>query len=297
VHSPKFSSDSIKKIRQLEFITRRLMDDMMTGGYRSAFRGQGVQFSEHRIYFAGDDVRHIDWKVSARSRDILVKKFEEERELTVLLLVDASASQFFGSQTRLKSDASIEIAGMLAFAAALGGDKVGLVIFSSEVEKVIPPRKGKAHVSRLLKELMEHRPRQSGTRLAVGLDAAGRVMSHQGIVVVVSDFLAEGYDASLRRLARRHDVVAVQVQDQVEKQMPAVGFLHVIDPETGAQRVVETGSYLFKRWLAEFMAGHAGARDSALKSGRVEHLLVDAAQDMSDALVRFFRARAARRSR
>ncbi len=295
--SPRFSNEAIKKIRQLELTTRRLIDDVMSGGYRSSFRGQGVQFSEHRIYVPGDDVRHIDWKVSARTRDTLVKKFEEERELTVLVVVDASASQGFGSRARLKSDAAIEIGGMLAFAAALSGDKVGLVMFSSEVEKIVPPRKGKAHVSRLLKELMGHRPRSRGTDLSVGLDAAGRVMKHQGIVVVVSDFLAEGYDLSLRRLARRHDVVAVQVQDAVEKELPSVGFLRVADPETGVSRVVETGSYLFKRWVSEFMAAHSTDRDTAFKSGRADHLVVDAADDMADALARFFRARAARRSR
>ena len=220
MYSPRFSNDGIKKIRQLELTTRRLMDEVMSGAYRSSFKGQGVQFSKHRIYVPGDDVRHIDWKVSARTRDTLVKKFEEERELTVLVVVDVSGSQSFGSKERLKVDAATEIAGMLAFAASMGGDKVGMVLFSSEVEKILPPKKGKAHVSRLLKELMGFTPKSAGTDLGVGLDAAGRVMKHKGIIVVVSDFLAEGYETSLRRLARRHDVVAIQVQDHAEKSWP-----------------------------------------------------------------------------
>jgi uncharacterized protein (DUF58 family) len=297
VLSPRFSSEGIKKIRQLELTTRRLLDDVMSGGYRSSFKGQGVQFSEHRLYVPGDDVRHIDWKVSARTRDVLVKKYEEERELNVLLVVDTSASQSFGSVERLKSEASSEVAGMLAFAAALSGDKVGMVLFSSKVEKVLPPKKGKANVSRLLKELMSHSPKSKETDLSVGLDAAGQVMKHKGIIVVVSDFLAEGYDVSLKRLARKHDVVAIQVQDRLEKEWPSVGFLQVMDPETGVVRTVDTGSYLFKRWVADFMTTHATDRDTALKSGKTDHLVVDAAEDMADALVRFFRARARRRSR
>ena len=293
--SPKFSSEGIKKIRQLEFTTRRLLDDVMTGGYRSSFKGQGVQFSEHRIYVPGDDVRHIDWKVSARARDTLVKKFEEERELTVLIVLDTSASQSFGSSGRLKSDAASEIAGMLAFAAALSGDKVGMVLFSSQVEKILQPKKGKAHVSRLLKELIWHTPKSRETNLSVGLDAAGQVMKHKGIVIVVSDFLAEGYDVSLRRLARRHDVVAIQVQDSLEREWPSVGFLQVVDPETGVSRTIDTGSYLFKRWVSDFMTGHSTDRDTAFKSGKADHLLVNAAEDMADALVRFFQARSRRR--
>lgn len=295
--SPKFSSEGIKKIRQLELTTRRLLDDVMTGGYRSSFKGQGVQFSEHRIYVPGDDVRHIDWKVSARTRDTLVKKFEEEREMNVLLVVDTSASLGFGSQTRLKSDAATEIAGMLAFAAALSGDKVGLVLFSSEVEKILPPKKGKAHVSRLLKDLMWHSPKSKDTQLSIALDAAGRVMKHKGIVVVVSDFLAEGYDLSLRRLARRHDVVAIQVQDVLEKEWPPVGFLQIIDPEKGTERTIDTGSYLFRRWVTDFMAVHSTDRDTAFKSSKADHLIVEAADDMADALVKFFRARSKRRGR
>lgn len=293
--SPRFSSEGIKKIRQLELTTRRLLDEAMSGAYRSSFKGQGVQFSEHRIYVPGDDVRHIDWKVSARTRDTLVKKYEEERELTVLLVVDTSASQSFGSGSRLKSDASSEVAGMLAFAAAFGGDKVGMVLFSGGVERILPPRKGKAHVSRLLKDLMSHRPSSPRTNLAAALDAAGRVMKHKGIIVVVSDFLADGYDLALRRLARRHDVVAIQVRDELERSWPAVGFLKVVDPETGAAHVVDPGSYLFKKWIADFHATHATDRDTALRSGKADHLVVTAAEDMADALVRFFNARARRR--
>lgn len=295
MYSPRFSNDGIKKIRQLELTTRRLMDEVMSGAYRSSFKGQGVQFSEHRIYVPGDDVRHIDWKVSARTRDTLVKKFEEERELTVLVVVDVSGSQSFGSKERLKVEAATEIAGMLAFAASMGGDKVGMVLFSSEVEKILPPKKGKAHVSRLLKELMGFSPKSPGTDLGVGLDAAGRVMKHKGIIVVVSDFLAEGYETSLRRLARRHDVVAIQVQDPAEKSWPSIGFLNVVDPETGASHIVDPGSYQFKKWLADFHAIHHTDRDTAMKSGRTDHLVVSTADDMADALVKFFNSRARRR--
>jgi uncharacterized protein (DUF58 family) len=289
------ASDQIRKIRAIEFSTRRLLDDLMSGGYRSSFKGQGVQFSEHRVYVPGDDIRHIDWKVSARTREPLVKKFEEERELSVLLVVDASASLAFGSREKLKSETAAEIAGMLAYAAAMSGDKTGMLLFSEQVEKVLPLKKGKIHVSRILRELFEHRPRGRKTCLADALEMAGRVMKHKGIVVVVSDFIDEEYDISLRRLARRHDVVAIHVSDRLETGMPKSGLLKVVDPEGGGTQVIDPGSYLFQRWLQDFHQAHRTDTESAWKAGNVESLRIDTLQDPADLLVKFFNARTRRR--
>jgi hypothetical protein len=288
-------SEDLKKIRGIEISTRRLLDDLMSGGYRSSFKGQGVQFSEHRVYVPGDDIRHIDWKVSARTREPLVKKFEEERELSVLLVVDASASLSFGSSNRTKGEVSSEMAGMLAYAAAMAGDKVGLLLFSESVEKVIPLKKGKLHVSRILKEVMEYQPKFRRTRLADALDMAGRVMKHRGIIILVSDFIDDGYELSLRRLARRHDVVAIQVADRLESRVPAMGFLSVRDLESGEESMVQSESYAFRRWLEEFHQSHDTDTQSAWKSGRVEALRVESSDDPADLLSKFFSARARRR--
>ena len=224
----------LRKVRRIEITTRKMVDDVMSGQYRSQFKGQGMQFSEHRLYVAGDDIRHIDWKVSARTRDPMIKKYEEERELTVFLVVDVSGSKNFGSIEKLKSEAAAEIAGMLAYAAMHTGDKVGALLFGGEVEMIIPPKKGKQHI-------LAHHPRYSdvirqkrkGTDLKGALEAAGRIMKHSGVVFVISDFIAQGYETALRRLARRHDVMAISVADPRERDVPAVGQLLLVDPETG----------------------------------------------------------------
>lgn len=289
------NSEQLKKIRSIEFSTRRLLDDLMSGGFRSSFKGQGVQFSEHRVYVPGDDIRHIDWKVSARTREPLVKKFEEERELSVLLVVDGSASLGLGSNEKTKSEIAIETAGMLAYSAAMSGDKVGLVVFSEVVEKVIPLKKGKTHVSRILAELMESRKRKPGTDISQALETASRLMKHRGIIIIVSDFIDDDYEVSLRRLARRHDVIAIHVYDRIERAFPKIGFLQMIDAESQDAHVVNTKSYLFSRWIEDFNLAHQTDTQSAWKAGKVDSLQVQTADDPSDLLVRFFNSRLRRR--
>jgi uncharacterized protein (DUF58 family) len=289
------SEELLKKVRRIEITTRRVVDDVMSGQFRTHFKGQGVQFSEHRQYVPGDDVRHIDWKVSARTRDPLIKKFEEERELSVLLVVDVSGSTDFGSAARIKRDVVAELGGMLAYAAVRTGDKVGALLFAGEVEEIIPPAKGRKHVLRIVRRLLEHAPRTRGTALADALDAAGRAMKHGGIVFVVSDFLAEGYERALKRLARRHDVVAIRVADPRERSVPDVGRLLFFDPETGEERLVDTGSYGFRKWVEEFLKSDEARARHSLQGGRVESLQVSTQEDYGEALVRFFSARSRRR--
>lgn len=289
------SEEILRRVRQIEVTTRRVIDDLVSGNYRSHFKGHGVQFSEHRQYVPGDDVRHIDWKVSARTRDPLVKKFEEERELTVLIMVDVSGSKAFGSGDKIKSEVAAEIAGLLAYAANRTGDKVGLMLFASEVEKILPPRKGRSQVQRIIRELLAFRPRTRGTNLASALDAASRTLKHAGIVFIVSDFIAEDYGLELKRLARRHDVVALQIADPRERKVPDVGHLLVVDPETGVEHMIDSGSRAFARWLEETQLAQDTDIRTAMTGGRVEIVQLQSDQDYIDAVVRFFRLRARRK--
>jgi uncharacterized protein (DUF58 family) len=285
----------LKKVKWIEITTRKVVDDVLSGQYRSHFKGQGVQFSEHRPYVPGDDVRHIDWKVSARTREPLIKKFEEERQLTVFLVVDASASASFGSSTRLKSEMIAEIGGMIASAASHTGDRIGALIFADHVEKIIPPKKGKQHVLRVIRDLLTFKTRTRGTGLSGALDATGRVMKHQGVVFVISDFLANGYERPLKRLARRHDVVAIRIADEREQTIPELGQVLFIDPESGQERLVNTSSYSFQKWFKEYQIELEKGQQAVFKGGQIEILNVLTKDDYGEAVVRFFRARARRR--
>ncbi len=287
----------IRKVRRIEITTRKMVDDVMSGSYRSHFKGQGVQFSEHRVYQPGDDVRHIDWKVSARSREPLIKKYEEERELTVFLVVDVSGSKNFGSSSKLKSEIAAEIAGMLAYAAVHTGDKVGVMLFGGAVEKIIPPRKGKQHILRVIRDVLSFQSKTQGTDLKGALEAAGRIMKHSGIVFVVSDFMAENYEVALKRLARKHDVVAVTVGDRREFEVPEVGQLVFADPESGEESWVDTSSYSFRKWFKEYLVSFETDTQTAFKGGRVEVLNILTDQDYGEAVVRFFQARSRRKKR
>lgn len=289
------SESLLKKVKQIELSTRKRVDDSLTGQFKSQFKGQGVQFSEHRQYYPGDDVRHIDWKVSARTRDPLIKKYEEERELVVLLVVDVSRSGEFGSEGKLKRDVMAEIGGMLAYAATMSGDKVGAVLFSGEVQKVIPPKRGKQQVLRLIQELLSAEAKYPGTDLADALKVAHRVMKHRGVVFVVSDFLAKEYDRELKRLSSRHDVVAIQVSDPSEESVPAMGPLLVQDPETGEEAWVDTSSYGFQKWMKELKQGRETDLKTVFRQGKLEHLKVPARDEFSDLLVKFFRRRSKER--
>jgi len=294
--SPILPEDLLHRVRLIEITTRKIVDDLMSGSYRSNFKGAGVQFSEHRLYVPGDDIRHIDWKVSARARDPMLKRYEEERELTVFLIVDVSASGEFGTTKKLKSEVAAEIGGMLAYAAAHAGDKVGVLLFSGKIEKIIPPKRGRQHILRIIRDILSFKPASKGTDLRGALESANRIMKHSGVVFVISDFLADGYDVALRRLARRHDVVAIGIADEREKLIPDVGQILLLDPETGEETFVDTGSYAFKQWMKEFQTGYETDTRSALKGGRVEWLPINTKEDYGAAVVRFFGARARRRN-
>ncbi len=288
------SKELLQKVRLIEITTRKVVDDVLTGQYRSHFKGSGVQFSEHRPYVPGDDVRHIDWRVSARSRDPQIKKYDEERELIVFLVVDVSGSENFGSQGKLKSEIVAEIGGMLAYAATHTGDRVGVLMFAGEVEYIVPPKKGRKHVLRLIRDLLAYSPKTKGTDLEGALEAADRIMKHRGIIFILSDFIAEGYSRQLMRLASKHDVVAVQIKDQRESDIPDVGQLLMCNPETGEEVLVDTGSYQFRKWFDEYRSRVEADSKATVRTG-VERLQIVTEEDYTDTVVRFFRARSRRR--
>ncbi len=285
------SEELRKKVRQIEVTTKRVIDDVMSGGYRSHFKGQGMQFAEHRVYVAGDDVRHIDWKVSARSKETLVKKFEEERELNVLFVVDFSGSGLFGSKSHTKTEASAEIAALLATAAEQTGDKTGLILFAGEIEKRVAPKRGRSHLLRIVRDILEAEPKSKGTNLKGALESAARVMKHQGIVFVISDFFSEGYETALKKLARKHEVVAIRVRDRHEWDIPNVGAIAVIDPETGEEGIVDPGSFRFRNWFTKYKEEIDQRLRNACRGASVEELPIETREDHVQAVVRFFQAR------
>src|SRR6185369_8393965 len=243
----------LKKIRQIEIRTSRLVTESLAGAYHSVFKGQGMNFDEVREYQPGDEVRTIDWNVTARMNHPFIKKFVEERELTLMLVVDVSGSGLFGSRDQSKRELAAEIASVLAFSAIRNNDKVGLLLFTDEVEKFIPPRKGRGHVLRVIREVLFFEPKRRGTDLVNALEFMGRVLPHRSIAVVISDFLMPGQDArpdtgalprpvqtALRMANRRHDVVAVQITDRYETELPALGRLTLEDAETGRLLEIDT---------------------------------------------------------
>ena len=242
----------LKKIQRFHFRTRRLANDMFAGQYESAFKGQGIEFAEVREYQPGDDIRSIDWNVSARYGRPFVKVFHEERELTVILLLDLSGSNLFGTRKTFKRELMAEVAGMLAFLAIRTNDKVGAVLFSSRVEKYIPPKKGPSHVWNLIKEIFTYEPEDLNTSLDAALEYLNRVVKRHSIVFLLSDCMDEGYDKSLRLAAKKHDFTIIRIYDIGEEELPDAGLITLHDPETGQLALINTSDRrLRKQWRME----------------------------------------------
>lgn len=236
------TKELLKKVRKIEIKTRRLSDHIFGGEYHSTFKGRGMTFSEVRQYQFGDDVRNIDWNVTARYSEPFVKVFEEERELTMMLLVDVSGSGIFGTHNSFKQDIITEISATLAFSATQNNDKIGLILFSDQIELYIPPKKGRSHVLRIIRELLEFKPQSRKTDLSNALSFLSRVMKKKAIVFVLSDFMADDYDFTLKITGRRHDVTGIRVYDEREEEIPNLGVVPMIDAETGKRIVVDTTS-------------------------------------------------------
>lgn len=236
------TKELLKKVRKIEIKTRRLSDHIFGGEYHSTFKGRGMTFSEVRQYQYGDDVRNIDWNVTARYNEPYIKVFEEERELIMMLMVDISGSELFGTQEQFKNEVVTEIAATLAFSATQNNDKIGLILFSDEVELYIPPKKGRSHVLRIIRELIEFKPKSKKTDIAEALKFLSNVMKKKAIVFVLSDFIADNYERTLKIVSNKHDVTGIRVYDKREEEIPNLGMVQMEDEETGESILVNTTS-------------------------------------------------------
>ncbi len=237
------TKDLLKKVRKIEIKTRRLSDHIFSGEYHTSFKGRGMTFSEVRQYQFGDDVRAIDWNVTARYNEPYIKVFEEERELTMMLMVDISGSESFGTKNQLKSEIVTEIAATMAFSATQNNDKIGLILFSDEIELYIPPKKGKSHVLRIIRELIEFQPKSRKTNLSQALKFLSNVMKKKAIVFLISDFMVEDqYEQTLKIAGKKHDITGIRVYDIREEKMPNIGMVNMLDAETGQTQLVNMGS-------------------------------------------------------
>ncbi len=262
------TKELLKKVRKIEIKTRRLSDHVFGGEYHSTFKGRGMTFSEVRQYQFGDDVRAIDWNVTARYNEPFVKVFEEERELTMMLMVDVSGSELFGTTNQFKKEVVTEISATLAFSALQNNDKVGVILFSDEVELFIPPKKGKSHVLRIIRELLEFQPKSHKTDIAEALKFLSNVMKKKAIVFVLSDFIAEDYDTTLRIVGNKHDVTGIRVFDEKETFIPNLGVIQVEDAETGKVRLINTGSKKVRNGYGQYHKERvAYFNDAFAKSG------------------------------
>ena len=285
----------LKKIRRIEIRTSHSVNDIFAGQYHSAFKGRGMEFQEVREYEPGDEVRTIDWNVTARQGRPFVKLFREERELTVFLVVDISRSHLFGTASQAKRELAAELGATLAFSAIKNHDKVGLICFSDRIEKFVAPKKGAPHVLRVIRELLVTQSSGRGTDLGSALAHLDRVTRRRAVVFVISDFQDHGYEMRLRAAKRRHDLIPVMVTDRREKEMPNVGLVELADLETGRTVVVDTASRRWRQRYRELAAEAAGRREREFRSMNIDTIEVTTGQPFVEALTRFFRARERRR--
>jgi uncharacterized protein (DUF58 family) len=282
------TADIIKKVKELEIISKRITTHLFTGEYHSAFKGKGMRFREVREYYPGDDVRFIDWNVSARFSHPFTKVFEEERELTVILLVDVSASALFGTTHHTKRDLITEVGAVLTFSAINNNDKVGVIFFSDRVEKYIPPKKGKQHALYIVRELLTAQPKRRGTNISEALKFFSRSNRHKNIAFIMSDFIDELYEDKLRVMSSRHDVIGLKIYDKMDMQLPDIGMLEVEDPETGKIQWLDTSDPMIRHnYQQNFMRQSENCKNIFKKSGAdLLHLRTD--EDYVKILQQFF---------
>ena len=281
----------LRQVRRLQLRARRAVEDLLGGGYHSVFKGAGIAFEEVREYQPGDDIRRIDWNVTARMGHPFIKRFIEERELTVILVVDGSGSQAFGTGLHQKREVAAELAAVLAFSAITNNDRVGLLHFTDRVEKFVPPRKGVRHVLRLIREVLFFQPRFKGTCIREALRVLNRVLHRRAIVFLISDFIDSGYEQSLHYTGRRHDLIAMPIRDPREEELPKVGLLQLEDAETGRQLLLDTRSKRLRQEFARRAAQRRQELQQLARSARVDVIEVSTEGGHLEALVRFFRQR------
>ena len=281
----------LKKVRKIEIRTTRLVNDLFGGEYESVFKGQGIEFADVREYVAGDDIRTIDWNVTARSQHPFVKKFVEERELTVIFAVDMSGSQYFGSGEKLKSEVAAEITALLAFSAVKNKDKTGLLIFTEDVEKFVPVKKGRMHVLRVVREILYYQPKKKKTRLVRALEYLNQFLTRTAVIFLISDFLDDGYEKPLKVLSRRHDVIAVHLTDRREQKLPPAGLVAFQDAETGQSLLVDTSQASLRATFENEAAERKEKLDRMFKTLGIDKIDIAAEGSYVEPLMRFFRIR------
>ncbi|MBL9129715.1 MAG: DUF58 domain-containing protein [Verrucomicrobiaceae bacterium] len=287
----------LKRVRRIELLTRGMVKEVLGGQYHSRFKGQGIEFDDFREYQAGDDVRFIDWNVTARMNEPFVRKYVEERELTVMLCVDVSGSADYGSQEDSKRERAAEIAAVFAFSAVQNQDKVGMTLFSDQVEQYLPARKGSPHALRILRDILNCEPKRAGTDIRPALNLALQRIAHRALVIIVSDFQTNTteWEKTLRALAAKHDVVAAQISDPRELVLPHAGRVVLQDPETGEQVVVNTSNAEVREKFEQRVAARQDALDHLLRKSGVERIAVRTDEDYVPALKAYFRSRKKRR--
>ena len=290
-------AEILKKVRRIEIRTNRLVNESLAGEYHSVFKGRGMEFSEVREYQFGDDIRNIDWNVTSRMGHPFVKKHVEERELTVMLLVDFSASGEFGTRRQFKREIAAEVCALLAFSAIKNSDRVGFIAFTDRIEKFLSPRKGKDHVLRVIREVLYFRPGGRATDLGQALQFMYRTVTKRAVVFVISDFLAEGYEQPLRVAARKHDVIAVTITDPREEDLPPIGLLDLEDAETGERVLVDASDRRTRERFRTWAAGRRAAREALFRANAIDNLELFTDRSYDVPLVRFFHRRARRMSR
>jgi len=283
------TSDILKRVRQIEFKTGKLVRETFAGQYLSVFKGQGIEFAEVRQYIAGDDIRSIDWNVSARTGNTYVKKFNEERELSVIIACDVSASQYFGSKGNLKVEAAIELASVFAFSAIKNNDKVGLLLFSDKVELYIPPRKGKRHVLRIIRELLAFEPTRKETDISLALSTLIRLIKRQGILLFISDFLDENYERPFKLAAKKFDLIPVIIEDPLEFNFPKMpAFVQIADCEGSADGVLTRSS---AKQISQARKEILAKTLNLFKLSGVDYINIDASKNTLDPVIKFFKQR------
>lgn len=286
------TTELMKQVGKIKILTSHLIDDQLTGDYHSMFKGQGVEFDEVRPYVAGDDIRSIDWNVTARTGSPHVKRFSEERELTVIFLVDVSGSQVFGSGTRSKSELAAEVTCLLALTAIRNQDKIGLILFTDRILKSIPPRKGRTSVMRLVREVLAADETREGTDITAALRFLNNVQKRKAVVFLVSDFQDTGYEKELRVTARHHDVIACPISDPCEFELPNVGLVEMQDPESGELLLVDTGSAAVRKAFAERAAQDNGQLMRFFKRNGIDTISLSTGRPYIDDVRSLFRRRA-----
>ena len=285
------TTELLKKVRKIEIKTKGLSKHIFSGEYHSAFKGRGMSFSEVRNYTYGDDVRNIDWNVTARTGETSIKVFEEERELTVMLLIDVSASSLFGTSGQFKSELITEIAAVIAFSATTNNDKVGAILFSDKIERYIPPKKGRKTILRIIRDLITHETENKGTNLKVALEYLNNIQKKRAIVFVLSDFIDQGYEQALNIASRRHDIVGMHIYDRSEKELPNVGLLRIRDAETDKEKIIDTSKKSIRADYANWFIQHEDYFKTMFNKSGSDVVSIQTDQDYVKALLKFFKKR------